>query len=535
MSYRSQKVISVVVAAAFLAGAFQLAVGLNGQRKALGLARLELTEQARPDLLTNVLLSVGRALVVDYLWIGLEEMKQEGRYFDAQQRAEWICRLQPNMPGVWVFQAWNMSYNISVAMNTAEDRWRWVRNGLELLRDRGIPLNPNSRALYHQLAWIYHHKVGGTSDDYHWYYKKQLAQAIEPIVGWPDERYEVMYDAPRTWAALLRTPGMPEYVKALEDMKFNVRQDFLRILAKPDEQGEKVRVLLLDPQYEECRRALEGFIRRDRLWNEWKLDADVIKEIRQPGVYGPLDFRTPQAHAIYWAYLSFKRLGDDQSFFALNTNRIIYACVQELFRRGRFFIPADNGYPVVTPDIRFIPVYHRIVMELRNRYPEDRDLFRSGHVNFLEKAISYCYMFNDMAEGRKYWKILNDMYPNPERYGVGFDKFIRSYLLEEIRTQSHQDTSAAVIGYLMRAYLLYARGDDYAAFGQRRLGKALWFAYNAEKWGRSEERVRLPSFEELDKQALDMALKSLPPDLGEHLMNLIKGLKEASRSAGEGK
>ena len=37
-----------------------------------------------------------------------------------------ITKLQPNFVTVWIFQAWNVSYNISVEFDDYRDRYRWV-------------------------------------------------------------------------------------------------------------------------------------------------------------------------------------------------------------------------------------------------------------------------------------------------------------------------------------------------------------------------------------------------------------------------
>src|SRR5690606_16019333 len=95
----------------------------------------------------------------------------------------YITTLQPRFPQVWAFHAWNMAYNISVTTHTPEERWSWVNNGIVLLRDQGIPLNPRAVRLYRELSWIFFHKIGQFSDDMQWYYKAQLAREWEEILG----------------------------------------------------------------------------------------------------------------------------------------------------------------------------------------------------------------------------------------------------------------------------------------------------------------------------------------------------------------
>ena len=118
---------------------------INSARREMKLVIDEPLENAPPALaFATVAMGAFRGLVVDILWMRADKLKEEGQFFDAKQLADWITVLQPRFASVWDFQAWNMAYNISVAMPATQpqDRWRWVRNGYELLRDRGIPMNP---------------------------------------------------------------------------------------------------------------------------------------------------------------------------------------------------------------------------------------------------------------------------------------------------------------------------------------------------------------------------------------------------------
>ncbi|NLK41005.1 MAG: hypothetical protein GX298_02985, partial [Planctomycetes bacterium] len=150
-------ILCLAVGAATLIGAAMQLDGIRTAREEMGLVATTALENAPPSLaFATVALGAFRGLLVNILWIRADNLKQEGKFFDAKQLAEWITTLQPRFAAVWDFHAWNMAYNISVAIpNTQpEERWRWVRNGYELLRDRAIPLNPKSIILYRSLAWI---------------------------------------------------------------------------------------------------------------------------------------------------------------------------------------------------------------------------------------------------------------------------------------------------------------------------------------------------------------------------------------------
>lgn len=136
-----------------------------------------------PDLALLGKLGTFRALAIDWAFIRADRLKEEGKYYEAYELHDTICKLAPRFPKVWVHAAWNMAYNISVAQYTPEARWQWVSNGIKVLRDGGIHYNPKSVTLYKELTWIYWHKIGDFLDDEHLNYKKALAVEMEAVLG----------------------------------------------------------------------------------------------------------------------------------------------------------------------------------------------------------------------------------------------------------------------------------------------------------------------------------------------------------------
>ncbi|NRA95674.1 MAG: cytochrome c, partial [Planctomycetes bacterium] len=62
------------------------------------------------------------------------------------------------------------------------------------LRNQGVRLNPGSPRIYKELALILSHKVGGTADDMHWYYKRKIADAQSNLDALKDsDGYKILY------------------------------------------------------------------------------------------------------------------------------------------------------------------------------------------------------------------------------------------------------------------------------------------------------------------------------------------------------
>ena len=93
-------------------------------------AQLTYTDEANaadpPEVAVGIAMGAFRGLFVNYLWLRANKLKEEGKYYEAIELSNAITRLQPRFPRVWAFHAWNMAYNISVATQTAQERWQWV-------------------------------------------------------------------------------------------------------------------------------------------------------------------------------------------------------------------------------------------------------------------------------------------------------------------------------------------------------------------------------------------------------------------------
>ncbi len=137
-----------------------------------------------PPALTFVMAGLGgfRGIVSEVLWFRANRLQEEGRYLELVQLAEWLTILDPHAAEAWSYNAWNLAYNISVMMARDEDRLRWVRNGIALLRDDGLRFNPREAQLYRELAWLYQNKIGDVLDNAHMTYKFDLARTMAPLL-----------------------------------------------------------------------------------------------------------------------------------------------------------------------------------------------------------------------------------------------------------------------------------------------------------------------------------------------------------------
>src|SRR4051812_27994202 len=174
----------LLLAAVLFAGVFQIQDRLNVDRERLGFTRLTPLQNAPPVLaFTTVALGGFRGLIANALWIRLNDLQEDEKFFEMVQLSDWITKLEPHFVQVWLMQGWNMAYNISVKFKDPEDRWRWVQRGIALLRDEGLRYNPDETLIYREISWMYQHKMGQNLDDAHRLYKIRWADEMQNVLG----------------------------------------------------------------------------------------------------------------------------------------------------------------------------------------------------------------------------------------------------------------------------------------------------------------------------------------------------------------
>ena len=141
-------------------------------------------KDAPPEIVfTTVALGSFRGLMANWLWIRNIKNQEELRFHESYQIAKLITVLQPRYTTAVNHLAWNMAYNISVTVEDPAERWHWVQRGISLIRDEAMQYNNNDPELYHELGWLFSHKIDKNLDDANRYYKIQWAIEMQKIYG----------------------------------------------------------------------------------------------------------------------------------------------------------------------------------------------------------------------------------------------------------------------------------------------------------------------------------------------------------------
>ena len=436
-------------------------------------------EGAPPIVALGTAIGALRGLVVDYLWLKVNAMKEKGLFYEVMSDADMITKLQPRFGEVWGFHGHNMAYNISVMTHTPEERWDWVNAGIDLVRNRGLRYNPNDLILHKELAWWLAHKVDGLSDDAHLHYKREFARDWHLIMGPPPYDYEdrvewmrQVADAPETLEeAISATPKLEELIDKLKEdlFEFDMDKKFLMTLGEGfsiktspyaqliglddrfkqnDPLYARFDEILTDPENAEALGVLLTYLRKKVLREEYNMDPQLMYEYTRDT--GPLDWRHPQAHALYWSrkgseFAQDRFQNEDDIYKILNNDRIQIQAMQALARTGLMtFDPYSNDNPGRLNDTRWITVLDRYFRSLYDEHYEVRgagsDTFADMYKNFMTSAVRELYRAGEIEQAQQILDELDTLFgrggliPN-NTYAKPLDVFVQETTLGEYEMQ----------------------------------------------------------------------------------------------------
>jgi hypothetical protein len=565
MSDRATITAAATLLLASLTGSTFVAGFIEQQRDELNLiVKMEGVEGMPPHVaVVTAALGTFRGLAVDILWARADHLQTEGEFYEAQTLAQWITTLQPRFQKVWGFQAWNLAWNITAATQVPAERWSWVRRGIDLLRSRGIPLNPKAANLYFDLAWIFQGKIGRVGDKEHWYYKARLAGEMQEIVGTlvagrttadAIDRFRRIADAPETLAELeSRTPGVRRAIERLAEFGEVPDEGFLRMLGRvmmrlssldaralgdvPLPQGSNRRVVdalqtdsdLADMVFNH----LVPHLQRRVLEDHYRMHpAHMLDVMRR---YGPLDWRHADAHGIYWSEqgLAVARALDrreDVNELMLLRGRLLM--LMNLMRSGRVeFDPVTDRVDLL-PDPRFARSFEDAIHEAFDLIAseqgvsagefgsaEEADLFAT-YEKFLDLATVLAYLYGDEAEAGRYFGIRKDLatrqgYGDEPAFSDSVETFvaIRFAGMAEVNPTDLRQMLDALI---QRAFVEGLAKGDQTVFGRFiRIARSVYDRrYGAAQRGEAFvlEEAKLLDFPKLVENSFENVMKqsSLP-------------------------
>lgn len=483
--------VTLLVTLALLAGSARILPILNDMRRESHLTFEEPLQGVPPILVvTTTALGCFRGIIANLLWLRATALKEEGKYFEHMQLSDWICKLAPRFPMVWAHRAWDMAYNISVELPTAEERWRWVSRGIELLRDDGIRYNPSSAEIHKELAWIYFHKVGGISDDMHWYYKQKLLEQMMDVLGSAEPDLESIASAPRTYGDLLEDEEVRVLVEKFDGLEVDLADSFFDLIKGEEDMPAPALNLFVELRDGGPMKRLEAYCRARRLREEFKLEPEEMIALMEE--YGPLDWRCWATHSLYWIKRGLEHAPEDST---INYDRIAYFSIQDIVRKGRINLVEHDGKTLLltSPDYRFAGAMERIFKKNIEHYEKEGGGvtgMKAAYNYFLQDVIWNSYFSDQMSKAAEFYKKRFPERPVSPRI---LRDFVQDSVRENIKNSSRHESVRTIEILLEQMWFSYAAENDNDAVSFENYAKLIHDSYSREQEN-SGERMGLPPF-----------------------------------------
>lgn len=589
---------TLIIASVFIASITQQNI-ISERQKEYG-DILTPAANAPPEIVfTTVALGGFRGLAADFLWLRINKLQEQNKFFEAYQLASWITQLQPRYTPATAYLAWNMAYNISVTFSDYETRWEWVEKGIKLIRDEALPMNPSDPVLFKELGWIYQHKMGQDLDNANMYYKTMFAKDMTKVVQLfnPDWyaianmtlNKQILYNKlvkmkmkyklddilkknRMTFQELvnfyldkknlLELPkGVVKYIKKeaavveikrfinagtfkrtkeetlyklleptinfpefLSDNKLNFesfQKEFRRIGHIPKILIKKMIAKYGSQNTKYYSEIIDKFMRNKWLVEVYKLDAFLIKKINDK--YGFLDWRLPDAHAVYWATKGIEQ-ADKNDSVSIECERMIIQALGQAFKGGKLLY-----YNVENTELINWTNNLAVVDALRDHYLsiiyggkiKNVSSFISGFENFLIDATVSFYVNGTktkdgkMLKAQEYYNLLKERSPDSVRFKKSLKKFIKIELLDDLGSSNKEQASATITGFYFIAFesALFGNFEKFSAF--KKLAKEAYNKY--QSMNEPGSRKRLTFLKQMQQNARDTFKKYRYPQMASKL------------------
>ncbi len=137
------------------------------QARALDLRELEQGEPEVTGEFVRLAASGIRGAAVTWLWYSLMDQQKRNDFHKMEQTIRSITWLQPHFITPWIFQSWNISYNVSVEMQSSGDMYHYIARGIDLLAEgerRNTHTYQNRKVgspdMRYQIGFYYQNKFG---------------------------------------------------------------------------------------------------------------------------------------------------------------------------------------------------------------------------------------------------------------------------------------------------------------------------------------------------------------------------------------
>jgi hypothetical protein len=93
------------------------------------------------------------------LWVDALDAQKKNQWNELEMYVRSLTKLQPHFITPWIFQSWNLSYNVSVEADRINDKYFYIARGVGLLAE-GERQNHNNPDMRWSIGFFMQHKIG---------------------------------------------------------------------------------------------------------------------------------------------------------------------------------------------------------------------------------------------------------------------------------------------------------------------------------------------------------------------------------------
>ena len=132
---------------------------IRPQAEGMELRELQQGEAELSGEAMRLLLTGSKGFVTAYWWRSAIEAQKRGDLAKLEKRVKDVTKLQPHFITPWLFQGWNIAYNVSVEQHRLGDMYFYIARGIELQAE-GERRNKRSPDLRYWIGFTYQNKFG---------------------------------------------------------------------------------------------------------------------------------------------------------------------------------------------------------------------------------------------------------------------------------------------------------------------------------------------------------------------------------------
>src|ERR1700730_2179079 len=134
------------------------------QADELGIREQNLGDVELTDKALRLTLTGSRGIAVCGLWYAANEKQKKHEWNEVELLVRSLIKLQPHFVSPWLFQSWNLAYNVSVECDRVKDKYFYIARGIGLLA-QGERLNRDDCDMRHFVGFYTQNKMGNSDEN----------------------------------------------------------------------------------------------------------------------------------------------------------------------------------------------------------------------------------------------------------------------------------------------------------------------------------------------------------------------------------